>query len=74
MVVVGAMFMTAEYRRRLIHITLTATPRRGRALAAKAVVTGVVTFVAGLLSAAIAVVSASGSCAATACTCTRRAR
>jgi hypothetical protein len=56
MVVVGAMFMTAEYRRRLIHITLTATPRRGRALAAKAVVTGVVTFVAGLLSAAIAVV------------------
>jgi ABC-type transport system involved in multi-copper enzyme maturation permease subunit len=53
---VGAMFMTAEYRRRLIHVTLTAAPRRGRVLAAKAVVAGAVTFAAGLVSAAIAVV------------------
>jgi ABC-type transport system involved in multi-copper enzyme maturation permease subunit len=54
--VVGAMFMTAEYRRRLIHVTLTAAPRRGRLLAAKAVVVGAITFAAGLVSAAIAVV------------------
>jgi len=53
---VGAMFMTAEYRRRLIRVTLTAAPRRGRVLAAKAVVVGAVTFAAGLASAAIAVV------------------
>jgi ABC-type transport system involved in multi-copper enzyme maturation permease subunit len=55
LVVVGAMFMTAEYRRGLIRVTLTAAPRRGRVLAAKAVVTGAVTFAAGLVSAAIAV-------------------
>jgi ABC-type transport system involved in multi-copper enzyme maturation permease subunit len=55
LVVVGAMFMTAEYRRRLIRVTLTAAPRRGRVLAAKAVVTGAVTFAAGLAGAAIAV-------------------
>jgi hypothetical protein len=30
LVVVGAMFMTAEYRRRLIRVTLAAAPRRGR--------------------------------------------
>ena len=54
--VVGAMFMTAEYRRRLILVTLTAAPRRGRVLAAKAVVVAAVTFTAGLGGAAIAVV------------------
>jgi ABC-type transport system involved in multi-copper enzyme maturation permease subunit len=54
-VVVGAMFMTAEYRRGLIRVTLAATPRRGRVLAAKAVVIGVVTFVVGLASAAVVV-------------------
>ena len=48
-VVVGAMFMTAEYRRGLIRVTLAATPRRGRVLAAKAVVIGAVTFAAGLV-------------------------
>ena len=46
-VVVGAMFMTAEYRRGLIRITLAASPRRGRMLAAKAIVIGSVTFAAG---------------------------
>jgi ABC-type transport system involved in multi-copper enzyme maturation permease subunit len=56
MVVVGAMFMTAEYRRGLIRTTLTATPRRGRVLAAKAIVIAAVTFAAGLVAAVIAVV------------------
>jgi ABC-type transport system involved in multi-copper enzyme maturation permease subunit len=53
--VVAAMFITAEYRRGLIRTTLTASPRRGRVLAAKAVVIGAVTFVAGLAGAAVAV-------------------
>ena len=42
-VVVAAMFITAEYRRGLIRTTLAASPRRGRVLAAKAVVVGAVT-------------------------------
>jgi hypothetical protein len=48
MIVLGAVFMTSEYRRGLIRTTLIASPRRGRALAAKAVVLGGVTFVTGL--------------------------
>ncbi|MEV0494221.1 ABC transporter permease subunit [Streptomyces atratus] len=54
-IVVGATFITAEYRRGLIRTTLMASPRRGRALAAKAVVLGAVTFAAGLPAAAAAV-------------------
>jgi ABC-type transport system involved in multi-copper enzyme maturation permease subunit len=54
-VVIGAMFMTAEYRRGLIRVTLTATPRRGRVLAAKAVVIAAVAFVAGLVASAVVV-------------------
>ena len=54
-VVIGAMFMTAEYRRGLIRTTLAATPRRGRVLTAKVIVIGSVTFVAGLAAAVIAV-------------------
>jgi hypothetical protein len=54
MVIVGAGFMTAEYRRGLIRTTLTASPRRGRVLAAKAVVLGGVTFAVGLTGTAIA--------------------
>jgi ABC-type transport system involved in multi-copper enzyme maturation permease subunit len=54
--VVGAMFITAEYRRGLIRVTLAATPRRGRVLAAKAVVIAAVTFAVGLVSAAIVVI------------------
>jgi ABC-type transport system involved in multi-copper enzyme maturation permease subunit len=50
-VVVATMFITAEYRRGLIRITLAASPRRGRVLAAKAIVIGLVTFVAGLVAA-----------------------
>jgi ABC-type transport system involved in multi-copper enzyme maturation permease subunit len=53
--VVGAQFTTAEYRRGLIRVTLAASPRRGRALAAKAIVLGAVTFAAGLAGSAGAV-------------------
>jgi ABC-type transport system involved in multi-copper enzyme maturation permease subunit len=53
-VVVGTMFITAEYRRGLIRTTLTASPRRGQVLAAKATVTGLVTFGVGLVATAIA--------------------
>jgi ABC-type transport system involved in multi-copper enzyme maturation permease subunit len=52
MVVIGALFMTAEYRRGLIRTTFTASPRRGRVLAAKAVVLGCVVFVLGLAASA----------------------
>ena len=54
LIVVAAMFITAEYRRGLIHVSLTAAPRRGRLLAANAVVIGAVGFVAGLVAATLA--------------------
>ena len=54
-VVVAAMFFTTEYRRGLIRTTLAADPRRGRVLAAKAVVCGAVAFVVGLVAAVIAI-------------------
>jgi ABC-type transport system involved in multi-copper enzyme maturation permease subunit len=54
-VVVGAVFVTAEYRRGLIRTTLAASPRRGRVLAAKAIVAGGISFVAGLAAAAVVV-------------------
>jgi hypothetical protein len=53
--VVGAMFITAEYRHGLIRLTLTACPWRGRVLTAKASVIGVVAFATGLAGAAVAV-------------------
>jgi len=53
-IALGALFITAEYRRGLIRTTFAASPRRGRVLAAKAIVIGSVTFVAGLIGAAIA--------------------
>jgi ABC-type transport system involved in multi-copper enzyme maturation permease subunit len=55
-IVVATMFITAEYRRGLIRVTLAASPRRGRVLAAKAIVIGSVAFVAGLVAAAAAVI------------------
>ncbi|HEY1706225.1 MAG TPA: ABC transporter permease subunit [Trebonia sp.] len=55
--VVAVMFMTAEYRRGLIRVTLAAVPGRGRMLAAKAIVIGGVTFVTGLAAAAVAVIA-----------------
>ncbi|MGO8960793.1 MAG: ABC transporter permease subunit [Streptosporangiaceae bacterium] len=57
MVVIGAMFITAEYRRGLIRTTLAASPRRGRVLVAKAVVIGLVTFVLGTAAAGLAVIA-----------------
>jgi|HubBroStandDraft_2_1064218.scaffolds.fasta_scaffold32231_2 ABC-type transport system involved in multi-copper enzyme maturation permease subunit len=54
-VVIGAMFFSTEYRRGLIRTTLTATPRRGAVLAAKAVVIGAVAFAAGLVAAAVSI-------------------
>jgi ABC-type transport system involved in multi-copper enzyme maturation permease subunit len=54
-VVVGTMFITAEYRRGLIRTTFAASPRRGRVLAAKAIVIGSVTFAATLAAAVVAV-------------------
>ncbi|MBS2533571.1 ABC transporter permease subunit [Catenulispora sp. NF23] len=54
-IVVAALTMTSEYRRGLIRTSLAASPRRGRLLAAKAVVLGAVSFVVGLVAAAIAV-------------------
>jgi ABC-type transport system involved in multi-copper enzyme maturation permease subunit len=54
-IVVAAMFVTAEYRRGLIRVTLSASPRRGRVLAAKAVVLAAISFVAGLVAVAITI-------------------
>ena len=51
------MFITAEFRRGLIRVTLTASPRRDRVLAAKAVVIGAVTFAVGLPAASIALLT-----------------
>ncbi len=56
-VVVAALFVTAEYRRGLIRLTLAATPSRGRVLAAKSVVVAAVGFTVGLVGAGIAVLS-----------------
>ncbi|MGI5241571.1 ABC transporter permease subunit [Dactylosporangium sp. CA-139066] len=50
-VVVGAVFVTAEFRRGLLRTTFAAAPRRGRVLAAKALVVGAVTFAGGLAAA-----------------------
>ena len=57
LIVVGTMFMTAEFRRGLIRVTLTAAPRRRQVLAAKAIVLGGVTFVVGLPVAYIALLT-----------------
>jgi hypothetical protein len=54
-IVAGALFITAEYRRGMIRLTLAASPRRGRVLAAKAIVLAGSTFAAGLIGAAGAV-------------------
>ncbi len=47
-------FATSEYRRGLIRTTFAASPRRGRVLAAKAVVAGALAFAAGAIATAIA--------------------
>ena len=53
-IIIAAMFITAEFRRGLIRITFAASPRRGRVLAAKAIVIGSISFLAGLVAAVIA--------------------
>jgi hypothetical protein len=53
--VVATMFVTAEHRRGLIRTSLTASPRRGRLLAAKSIVVGGVSFVVGVVSAVLAI-------------------
>jgi len=55
MVVLGVLFISTEYRRGLIRTSMTASPRRGRILAAKAIVIGAVTFVTGLIGAMITI-------------------
>jgi ABC-type transport system involved in multi-copper enzyme maturation permease subunit len=57
-IALGVVFVTGEYRRGMIRTTLAASPRRGRVLAAKAIVIGTVTSVAGLAGAAVAFVFA----------------
>ena len=54
-IMIGALFVTAEFRRGLIRLTFAASPRRGRVLAAKAIVLSAVMFAAGLVGAAAAV-------------------
>ena len=54
-VVIGVMFITAEYRRGLISTTLAASPRRGRVLAARALVLAAVPCAAGLVAAAVTI-------------------
>jgi ABC-type transport system involved in multi-copper enzyme maturation permease subunit len=55
LIVLGAMFITGEYRRGLIHTTLTASPRRGRVLIAKAVIIATVAFAVGAVAAAVSI-------------------
>lgn len=54
LIALGALFMTAEYRRGMIRTTVAASPRRGRILAAKSIVIGVLAFVSALIGAAVA--------------------
>ena len=56
LIVIAAMFMTAEYRRGLIRVTFAASPNRGRVLAAKAIVIAAVTFVTALIGTTLALV------------------
>jgi ABC-type transport system involved in multi-copper enzyme maturation permease subunit len=53
-IVLATLFATSEYRRGLIRTTLTASPRRGQVLAAKAIVAGSLAFAAGAAATAIA--------------------
>jgi ABC-type transport system involved in multi-copper enzyme maturation permease subunit len=52
-IVIATLFATSEYRRGLIRTTLAASPRRGRLLAAKAVIAGSLAFAAGAIATAI---------------------
>jgi hypothetical protein len=51
LIAVGVLFATSEYRRGMIRTTFAATPRRGRVLAATAIVLGATSFLVGLVGA-----------------------
>jgi ABC-type transport system involved in multi-copper enzyme maturation permease subunit len=53
LVAVAVLFITSEYRRGMIRTTLAVSPRRGRVLAAKAIVIGAVAFLIGLVIALV---------------------
>ncbi|HET6750647.1 MAG TPA: ABC transporter permease subunit [Actinomycetes bacterium] len=57
-VAVGVLFITSEYKRAMIRTTFAASPRRGRVLAAKAIVIGVATFAVGMVASVTAFVLA----------------
>lgn len=54
LIAISVLFATSEYRRGMIRTTFLASPRRGRVLAAKALVLGGVTYVVGLAAATAA--------------------
>jgi hypothetical protein len=56
-VAVAVLYVTAEYRRGMIRTTFAAMPRRGRTLAAKAVVIGAAAFVVGVVGGAVALLA-----------------
>jgi hypothetical protein len=49
LICIGVLFATSEYRRGMIHTTFAATPRRGRVLAAKAIVLGASSYAVSLV-------------------------
>jgi ABC-type transport system involved in multi-copper enzyme maturation permease subunit len=53
-IVLATLFVTSEYRRKLIRTTFAASPRRGHVLAAKAIVAGSLAFAAGAIATALA--------------------
>jgi ABC-type transport system involved in multi-copper enzyme maturation permease subunit len=52
-IAVAVLFITAEFKRGMIRTTFAASPRRGRVLAAKAMVIGTVTFALGVLASVV---------------------
>jgi ABC-type transport system involved in multi-copper enzyme maturation permease subunit len=54
-IVIATGFITSEYRRGLLGLTLAASPNRGKVLAAKAAVVGLTSFAAGVAAAGIAI-------------------
>jgi ABC-type transport system involved in multi-copper enzyme maturation permease subunit len=54
LIVIATGFVTSEYRRGLIRVTLAATPQRGAVLGAKALVIGAVAFIVGAVAATVA--------------------
>jgi ABC-type transport system involved in multi-copper enzyme maturation permease subunit len=52
-IILGALFVSAEYRRGMIRVTFAAAPSRWQVLAAKSAVLGAATFVVGLIAVGI---------------------